>query len=1642
MFIVAWILHNNLLLLTHEYYTNMRERLEPEKLEISLKPEDMVGKFHVEEKHRKDAILEKAKERLISGLSRGYFDYIEKESLEGVDNVRNEEQEDDDHDYRSNDNDGYEYEWERKKRLSQIPSDLKSSPEVQQAAREGMLICLSNGNIDQAIEIKDTFSLGAETLYSPQSLSAIQEEITRLASYENVDGVNELVDKLFTAGFPQQLILEEQERVFSVLLAHLLERGQVRQAIEVKNKLSIGERIIASAEVQNALKGRFTKHLLDRDLNGVEWLREQFSLTSDFISSPEVQEAAQKLLTRILSRDNYNITEAAIEIRSKFSLSVDNLHEAAKAGIAVRLSKGNVHNAIEIRDKLEIPTEIIAAPEVLESAKAGILYCLNDEDGYNHVENATLIKNSFAVPAVFFSSPDMQQAVQKILTKSLSSEYTRVEDAIKFKNEFFLSESATLEATTGAFIEQILKNRLHNAINIRQTFSLPESVVQNDPKVLQAARKAIISRLQGSYKPVDEALEVAKYLSLPTEINYSPEVQQVAEKKFLDSLAQGDVYTAVSIKDSFALPTTITSSVNVETAVKKGIAKCLSKGEDYKVSQITEKFPISIENMQEAAKEGMIGCVSAGNISGTKNIQNQFNFSKEVLMSAEVQQAATKGMQKCLSDGSVSSAVEIKDVFFLPLESVAASVKTELIKCLSKGSVNNAVIIKNRLVTSPDVISAEEVVHAAKQGLTARLAEGNIADALIIRDQFPIPSDFIVSTEMITAAEKGIAKSIAKAGVDNALKIREAFLSDKEVVERAVCAGLNKLLLESGQKEIENAFGIANRFSLPKETILRVGAQAMADFLSLGSFEHGLKVSERFSLSSEEVSKAAKRAFLICVGKEQDERAEKIQEKFKVSPNSEDILEFFPEMRKLLTDLQSVSPEFVMQAEKTPDLLLNLLEFRQKPEQILSIVKENPFLLDAVVANPRFGSRLMIKYPQFDQISKENIRTQHAIKKKILAENSDIDPQTVEFRKLMQDSLVEYGVNKKVLEDINAKGVNSERWLNYDETGYFNLGSNENTLAFSEIITTPIGRIKETIDLYAHTIKEVLNEYRTELLAFEVSLGRGELPTEELKKMTEALEKAKSEGNLKKAAGIEKGIENLKGKFSQERKGVLWEKLLADVASFQRLKDDVFKAQEVFVATEKELESAVMEKMPSGKRIQEIKRKMGGAKEDLRGKFMVMERRIEEFRGNLKTMIAPALGNDRSAALIQEINTKLAEQFNHFDTDRSMLKNLFSEQSDKRKEEMESRPMSIFVWTRDPDVDLYQGNYSPCCICIDSQYHGAESPIADYNIDLGIQIVNVWDEVKNEPVTAAWCWLGEDEKGETVLVVDNIESNTFYSANFSEQFTNELFKYIKNYAKEVGVKKVVLGKANNDLPTAGELSKLPEDTGKYKKVGGASRSDGYFLEAEDRSVKTIWEKGVKSESKKTETGGKKSERERVVFSEVATYPLDEEDFRPMRELERRVYANDSDLIQGLELVHDIKAGNGLEYSVATWGVPQGMTKQEMIAYIVAVEDETDEGDKSVYLEDIAVAPEAQRQGIGQKLIQELMERLKTKANSEGEPVLFDMHLRPNSLALLDRQRQQLTNMGVVLLEDVLVPDYYDEGEDAVYRVYEVSPNRN
>src|SRR3990167_8687556 len=404
--------------------------------------------------------------------------------------------------------------------------------------------------------------------------------------------------------------------------------------------------------------------------------------------------------------------------------------------------------------------------------------------------------------------------------------------------------------------------------------------------------------------------------------------------------------------------------------------------------------------------------------------------------------------------------------------------------------------------------------------------------------------------------------------------------------------------------------------------------------LSDGSIDAALKIIERFSVPQEvilspEIQQAAKQGLIRRLSNGYIDAALKIKDKFNIRIEPKEIIDKIPKLQNLLDRLQEISPEFYSQALKSIDIVISLIQFKDNPEQFIQEIQESPFLLNAVSENPRFGSKLLIKYPQFDELSKENIETLFDAKKKIFVNNPNIDPESLEFRQLMQEKLKEYKNNPEILKAMEDSGINTNEWLNYAETKYFNLEAGDSHLAFSEIIQTPINRIKETLDSYAHTLKNVLKEYKPELSEFKIPLEDAKEIKGKIAQMQTELEKAKAEGNDKKAQGIEKGIEGLKNKIENIKTVALWDKLLGDISAFQQLKNDVFGAQEKLMQAENDLQEKLSGKLPSGKMIQEFKEKISKAKEELRSKFGILERRIEDFKTNLPDLISPCLGQDR-----------------------------------------------------------------------------------------------------------------------------------------------------------------------------------------------------------------------------------------------------------------------------------------------------------------------------------------------------------------------------------------------------------------------------
>ncbi|MBI3631931.1 MAG: hypothetical protein HY225_00575 [Candidatus Vogelbacteria bacterium] len=173
------------------------------------------------------------------------------------------------------------------------------------------------------------------------------------------------------------------------------------------------------------------------------------------------------------------------------------------------------------------------------------------------------------------------------------------------------------------------------------------------------------------------------------------------------------------------------------------------------------------------------------------------------------------------------------------------------------------------------------------------------------------------------------------------------------------------------------------------------------------------------------------------------------------------------------------------------------------------------------------------------------------------------------------------------------------------------------------------------------------------------------------------------------------------------------------------------------------------------------------------------------------------------------------------------------------REKTTQKEFLIKKWDRDPRRDLFQGNFTHCCISVGvkemlpgggvATFH--PDTIVDYLLDQGIQVVEVVDPDTNEPIGQVWLFVTPDKDGKPVMIADNFEINNRYPAgnNVNRGIRDAMFKFLKEYAKACKIEKVDLGEVGtNDVETDDlEVVSLPP----IEKLGGYLNDEKYYLEA-------------------------------------------------------------------------------------------------------------------------------------------------------------------------------------------------------------------
>ncbi|MBD3282621.1 MAG: hypothetical protein GF387_03400 [Candidatus Portnoybacteria bacterium] len=174
-------------------------------------------------------------------------------------------------------------------------------------------------------------------------------------------------------------------------------------------------------------------------------------------------------------------------------------------------------------------------------------------------------------------------------------------------------------------------------------------------------------------------------------------------------------------------------------------------------------------------------------------------------------------------------------------------------------------------------------------------------------------------------------------------------------------------------------------------------------------------------------------------------------------------------------------------------------------------------------------------------------------------------------------------------------------------------------------------------------------------------------------------------------------------------------------------------------------------------------------------------------------------------------------------TNLSHLQDLESRLPELSKElERQGYHFLIKPWDRNPGYDIFQGNYTHCCIAVENFNRGA---ILDYLSDSGMQVVEIKDQTEDKTIAQTYMFFSEEPDGDINLVLDNVEVNSDY-AGLSDKIRENLFEYIKKYSLDVCPKttKILLGTAYNDVKT----SDLEERNVTQRKIGGAPRKTEYL----------------------------------------------------------------------------------------------------------------------------------------------------------------------------------------------------------------------
>ena len=108
------------------------------------------------------------------------------------------------------------------------------------------------------------------------------------------------------------------------------------------------------------------------------------------------------------------------------------------------------------------------------------------------------------------------------------------------------------------------------------------------------------------------------------------------------------------------------------------------------------------------------------------------------------------------------------------------------------------------------------------------------------------------------------------------------------------------------------------------------------------------------------------------------------------------------------------------------------------------------------------------------------------------------------------------------------------------------------------------------------------------------------------------------------------------------------------------------------------------------------------------------------------------------------------------------------------------------MWDRVPQKDIFQGNYSTCCIAMGGS-NGSAMP--HYIMDTAYNMIELVDNNSGRTVGNALCYFVKGENGKLAFIIDNVEiaNSVKPSDEIGKEVREQITEYASRIAKEVRI---------------------------------------------------------------------------------------------------------------------------------------------------------------------------------------------------------------------------------------------------------------